>query len=137
MSADVQLRRAKRPKGVILLVILFYIAAGLVVVSALATGEERLPSDISALVTIYLLVLAWGLWKLFRWAWFATLIMFGLSTFYILSDATLLGESLADVTMLIPLGSIALALVYLLSPAVRRVYLSNGWVAAEPEPPSE
>ncbi|MBA3469314.1 MAG: hypothetical protein H0T53_06670 [Herpetosiphonaceae bacterium] len=137
MSADVQLRRAKRPKGVILLVILFYIAAGLVVVSALATGEERLPSDISALVTIYLLVLAWGLWKLFRWAWFATLIMFGLSTFYILSDATLLGESLADVTMLIPLGSIALALVYLLSPAVRRVYLSNGWVAAAPEPPSE
>ncbi len=137
MSEDVQLRRAKRPRGVILLVVLFYIAAGLVVVSALATGEERLPSDISALVTIYLLVLAWGLWKLFRWAWFATLIMFALSTFSILSDATLIGESLGAITVLIPLGSIALALAYLLSPKVRRVYLSNGWVPAPPAPSNE
>ena len=137
MSEDIELRRAKRPKGVIALVVLFYIAAGLVVVSALATGEERLRSDISAVVTIYLLILAWGLWKLFRWAWFATLIMFVLSTFYILSNATLLGESLLDPAVFTPLGFIAVALAYLLSPGVRRAYLKNGWVAASPAPPNK
>jgi hypothetical protein len=136
MSEQLQLRRAKRPKGVIVLVVLFYIAAGLVVISALSTGEERLPSDISSVVVLYLLILAWGLWKLLRWAWFATLIMFGLSTFYVLSNATLFGESLFDGAVLMPLGFIALALVYLISPAVRRVYLKNGWVEAPPTAPN-
>lgn len=128
MSQDAPVRRAKRPKGVMLLVVLLYIAAGLVVVSALATGEQRLPSDVSTVITIYLLILAWGLWKLFRWAWFATLIMFVLSTFYILSNATLIGESLTAIPVLVPLGFIAVALAYLLSPRVRQVYLQNGWL---------
>jgi hypothetical protein len=125
-------RRAKRPRGIILLVLLFYTAAALVVISILATGEKAMPSDIGALITLYLLVLAWGLWKLFRWAWFATLIMFALSAVYILSGAELLGAAVTDLPVLAPLGFIAVSFVYLISPNVRGVYLKNGWIDESP-----
>lgn len=130
VNEEPELRRAKRPRGIIMLVLLFYTAAALVVISVLATSEKAIPGDIGALVTIYLLVLAWGLWKMFRWAWFATLIMFVLSTFYIFSGATLFNQSLTDITIIIPLAFIALFFVYLLSPKVRSVYLKNGWIEA-------
>lgn len=132
MSEQSTPRRAKRPRGIIMLVLLFYTAAALVVISILATGEKAMPSDIGALITIYLLVLAWGLWKLFRWAWFATLIMFVLSAVYILSGAELLGAALTDLTILVPLGFIAVSFVYLISPGVRGVYLKNGWIDESP-----
>ena len=132
MSEQVPARRAKRPRGVILLVLLFYTAAALVVIAILATSEQSMPGDIGALVTLCLIALAWGLWKLFRWAWFATLIMFVISTFYILSSARFDGLAVTDVTVLVPLGFIAVSFVYLISPNVRRVYLNNGWFNEDP-----
>jgi hypothetical protein len=125
-------RRAKRPRGIILLVLLFYTAAALVVISILATSEEAIRGDIGALITLCLVALAWGLWKLYRWAWFATLIMFVFSTVNILSGARLLGTSVTDVTVLAPLGFIAVSFVYLISPNVRGVYLKNGWIDESP-----
>ncbi len=130
LNQEPELRRAKRPRGIIMLVLLLYTAAALVVISILATSEQAIPGDIGALVTLYLLILAWGLWKMFRWAWFATLIMFILSTFYIFSGATLISQSLTSITILVPLGFIAVFFVYLLSPKVRSVYLKNGWLEA-------
>lgn len=130
VNEEPELRRAKRPRGIIMLVLLFYTAAALVVISVLATNEQAIRGDIGTLITMYLLVLAWGLWKMFRWAWFATLIMFILSTFYIFSNATLFNQSLTDITIIVPLAFIALFFVYLLSPKVRSVYLKNGWIEA-------
>ncbi len=122
--------RAKRPKGITVLVLVFYGAAALVVISALATGEQNIPSDISALITLYLLVLAWGLWKLYRWAWYSTLIMFVLSMIYLLSNGQRSGEPLFGIAVGVPIGCILLTLAYLLSTKVRQVYLHNGWMPA-------
>lgn len=131
MSDEPQLERAKRPKGIVLLVLLFYGAAALVVISALATGgTTSVPSDLAAVITIYLVIIAWGLWRMYRWAWIATLIMFSLSTFYVLSNAALLSENgqITFVQLFSPLLFIGLSLWYLLQPGVRRVYLNNGWL---------
>lgn len=123
MSAE-ERQRARRPRGIVVLVGLFYLAAGLVLVSAVATGEELLPTDIATLVVLYLLVLAWGLWRLYRWAWFSTLIMFGLSVPYLLSNAELLNQPI-----IWPMIFIAISAAYLLWPNVRRVYLNNGYLS--------
>jgi len=132
MSEQVPARRAKRPRGIILLVLLFYAAAALVVIAILATSEQAMRGDIGSLITLCLVALAWGLWKMYRWAWVATLIMFVLSTVNILSGARYDGVPLSDVTVLVPLGFIAVSFVYLISPNVRRVYLSNGWIGEGP-----
>ena len=128
----IKVRRAKRPKGIVLMVVAFYGAAALVVISALATGgTDVMPSDIASLVTIYLIALAFGLWRLWRWSWFATVIMFILSTFYVLSDAQRLGNSLFSTQVLPPLLLIVVSLGYLLSKDIRTVYLRNGWEPVE------
>ena len=121
-------RRAQRPKGIILLTLLFYAAALLVVVASLAAAEFTIPSDIVALTSIYLFILGWGLWKLYRWAWFATLIMLGLSVIRLLSDAALVNQPIGWAMIFIAVCS-----SYLLWPNVRRTYLSNGWEPAEAE----
>ncbi len=131
MTNEILLQRAKRPKGIILLVLIFYGAAALVVISALATGGTTVvPSDMAAIITIYLIILAWGLWRMYRWAWLATLIMFALSTFYVLSNAALLGESgeITYVQIVSPLLFIGVWLWYLIQPKVRHVYMGNGWI---------
>ncbi|MBM7845011.1 hypothetical protein [Herpetosiphon giganteus] len=128
----IKLRRAKRPKGIVLMVVALYGAAALVVISALATGgSDVMPSDVASVVTIYLIALAFGLWRLWRWSWFATVIMFILSTFYVLSNAQLLGNSILSVEVISPLLLIVLALGYLLSKDIRTVYLRNGWEPVE------
>lgn len=132
MSEHVPARRAKRPRGIIMLVLLFYTAAALVVIAVLATSEQAIRGDIGSLITLCLVALAWGLWKMYRWAWFATLIMFAFSTVNVLSGARLEGVGLSDVTVLVPLGFIAVTFVYLISPNVRRVYLNNGWIIERP-----
>ncbi|KPL81268.1 hypothetical protein [Herpetosiphon geysericola] len=130
----IKLRRAKRPKGIVLMVVALYGAAALVVISALATGgSDVMPSDVASVVTIYLIALAFGLWRLWRWSWFATVIMFILSTFYVLSNAQLLGNSILSVEVISPLLLIVLALGYLLSKDIRTVYLRNGWEPVEEE----
>lgn len=130
----IKLRRAKRPKGIVLMVVALYGAAALVVISALATGgSDVMPSDVASVVTIYLIALAFGLWRLWRWSWFATVIMFILSTFYVLSNAQLLGNSIVSVEVISPLLLIGLALGYLLSKDIRTVYLRNGWEPVEEE----
>ncbi|MFD3164907.1 hypothetical protein [Herpetosiphon sp. NSE202] len=130
----IKLRRAKRPKGIVLMVVALYGAAALVVISALATGgSDVMPSDVASVVTIYLIALAFGLWRLWRWSWFATVIMFILSTFYVLSNAQLLGNSIVSVEVISPLLLIVLALGYLLSKDIRTVYLRNGWEPVEEE----
>ncbi|HEY1016581.1 MAG TPA: hypothetical protein VGE07_27970 [Herpetosiphonaceae bacterium] len=128
-QAEAALRRAKTPRGIMLLSLLFYAAAGLVVVATLATTQEPVPGDIAALMTIYLVILGWGLWKLYRWAWFATLIMFALSTMRLISDAALSGASIGFALLFI-----AIASAYLLWPKVRGIYLRNGWEPASEEP---
>lgn len=123
-------RRARIPKGIMLLSLLFYAAAGLVIVATLATTQEPVPGDIAALMTIYLSILGWGLWKLYRWAWFATLIMFALSTMRLISDAALSGASIGFALLFI-----AIASGYLLWPEVRGIYLRNGWERDEEPAP--
>lgn len=133
-SQEIKLRRAKRPKGIVLMVLAFYGAAALVVISALATGgTDVMPSDVASVVTIYLIALAFGLWRLWRWAWFATVIMFVLSTFYVFSNAQLLGNSIISIEVLSPLLLIVLALGYLLSKDIRTIYLRNGWEIVKDE----
>ena len=127
MSQEPKLRRATRPKGIVVLVLLLYLAAGLVVLSALIGGDSIIPSDITALITICFLILAWGLWKLFRWAWSATIIMFILNSFYILSNGVRTGTPLVSIAVGVPILFALGTLVYLLSEKVRRVYWANGW----------
>ena len=135
MSAESSVVRAKRPMGITLLVIVFYGSAALAVLSALATGDETIPSDITTLITLYMIALAWGLWKLYRWAWYATLIMFSLSVIYLLSMGRLINQTLWSIPIGVPIVFAVLCIIYLVSAGVRRVYLHNGWVQAEPTQP--
>lgn len=127
MSQEPQLRRATRPKGIVGLVLLLYLFAGLVVLSAVIGGDTLIPSDITALITICLLVLAWGLWKLYRWAWSATIIMFILNSFYVLSNGLRSRTPLLSLGVGLPIAVAFAILVYLLSEKVRRIYWANGW----------
>jgi hypothetical protein len=127
MSNEPKLRRATRPKGIVVLVLLLYLAAGLVVLSSIIGGDTIIPSDITALITICFLVLAWGLWKLFRWAWSATIIMFILNSFYILSNGLRTATPLISLGVGLPIVVALTIIAYLLSEKVRRVYWANGW----------
>src|SRR5215213_1202502 len=78
-------RRRRRPLGVVILVVLELITAALILTALLFGGQVELPRvstesdpEFAAIVAAIDLVLAFGLWRLQRWAWTGVMIWRGL-----------------------------------------------------------
>ena len=116
-------QRRKRivPRGVIVLGLLLYAGALVLAATGLVLGAAQLegvPRWVPLLGALVLAVLATGLFRRRRWAWFSMLAFVGVSAFYLLRATAERGEN-----TIVGLTILALIAGYLLWPDVRGVYL--------------
>jgi uncharacterized membrane protein len=121
VTGEEKRRRRVVPRGAIVLGLLLYagalvsMATGLVLETADLAGVPRWVPLLGALV---LAVLATGLFRRRRWAWFSMLAFVGVSAYYLLRATAERGQNTA-----IGLTLLAVIAGYLLWPGVRAVYL--------------
>lgn len=117
-------QRAARsvPRGVILIAILFIVGAffstglGLLVPQATLDTAD-LPRSLLVVGGLLTALLAYGLLRLRRWAWAATLSFLVVNAFFLLLNALALGAP-----QYVGLGLLMIVGVYLLLPRVRAVF---------------
>lgn len=113
----------KLPRGVYVLVSLMFLAGGALMLAALVLpilGTAMVPWFIYLLYGTYFVVIGYGLWGGKRWAYFATLLMCAVLTFYQFQNALVLGQNaLVQVILLVAIA------VYMLLPAVRAAFLAQ------------
>ncbi len=121
LQASVGKKRRKTPRGVLLLGLLLYAgafvsaAAGLVVPDDLLAGVPRWVLLLGALACA---ILATGLVRRRRWAWFATLAFVAVNAYYLL-----LGTATRGQNTIVGTTVLAVAAGYLLWPKVRATFL--------------
>lgn len=116
-------RRRAVPRGVILLGLLLYVGALVSLAAALVLGAPELngvPRWVPLLGALVLVVLATGLFRRRRWAWFSMLTFVGVSAFYLLRATAERGQN-----SIIGLTILAVVAGYLLGPGVRTTYLKD------------
>ena len=116
-------KRRAAPRGVILLSLLLYAGAFVSAVAAAvipATTLGGLPRWVYLLYALVLTVLATGLLRRRRWAWFAALAFVAINGYYLL-----LGTAERGQNSIVGLTILAVVAAYLLWPGVRSVYLSR------------
>ncbi len=113
----------KLPRGVYVLASLMFLAGGALMLAALVLpilGTAMVPWFIYLLYGTYFVVMGYGLWGGKRWAYFATLLMCAVLTFYQFQNALVLGQNaLVQVILLVAIA------VYMLLPAVRAAFLAQ------------
>lgn len=114
-------RRRAVPRGVIMLGLLLYAGAFVSLATGVVLGTAQLngvPRWVPLLGALVLVVLATGLFRRRRWAWFSMLAFVGVSAFYLLRATAERGEN-----SIVGLTILAVIAGYLLGPGVRMVYL--------------
>ena len=109
--------------GVILLGVLLYTGAGVVALAGLvvpAANLSGLPRGLLLLYALVLGILATGLLRRRRWAWFAMLAFVVVNGYYLLLGAAAFGQNIA-----FGLGLLAAIATYLLSPGARSAFLKR------------
>ncbi len=113
--------RPAAPRGVIVLALLLYVGAFVSAVTAAVVATPLLggvPRSILLLGAFASAVLATGLLRRRRWAWFATLVFVAINGYYLLLATALRGQnSILGLTILTAVAA------YLFWPSVRSVYL--------------
>jgi hypothetical protein len=109
------LSRVRRPRGVLVLALLLFLFAGVGLLAALLPQlrEPEVPTPVYLVASLYFGMLGWGLLKLRRWAWYATLIAIAISAYF--------GVQLQLASLLF----LAAAAAYLLWPKVRVAFLGE------------
>ena len=114
-------RRRAAPRGVIVLSLLLYTGAFISAAAAAVVPADvlrGLPRWIYLLYALVLTVLATGLLRRRRWAWFAALTFVAINGYYLLLGIAERGQnSIVGLTILTVIAA------YLLWPGVRSVYL--------------
>lgn len=103
--------------------LLLYAGAFVSLAAAVVLGTPELngvPRWIPLLGALVLVVIATGLFRRRRWAWFSMLMFLGISAFYLLRATAERGQN-----SIIGLTILALITGYLLWPGVRTVYLKG------------
>ncbi len=111
------------PRGMIVLGLLLYAGALISAAAGLVLGVAELdgvPRWVPLLGAVVLAILATGLFRRRRWAWFSMLAFVGVSAFYLLRATAERGEN-----TIIGLTILALIAGYLLGPRVRTMYLTD------------
>jgi hypothetical protein len=111
-----------RPLGIMiiaLLVLINGIVALLEAVFAFAASLPLFPATLALLFGLALLYLAYGIWALRSWAWFATLLIVGLNAAFALVLAVTAPGALGPIITLILAGVI---IFYLTRQDVRRAF---------------
>ena len=114
-------KRHATPRGVVALAMLLYLAALVSAAAALVVPAEMLaglPRWIPLLGALASAILATGLVRRRRWAWFAALVFVAVNGYYLLLATAQRGQN-----RLLGLTILAVVAAYLLWPGVRSVYL--------------
>lgn len=122
-SSPEKRRRRAVPRGVILLGLLLYAGAFVLLATAVVLGTAQMngvPRWVPLLGALVLVVLATGLFRRRRWAWFSMLAFVGVSAFYLLRATAERGQN-----SIVGLTILAVIAGYLLGPGVRMVYLKG------------
>lgn len=114
-------QRPRRPRGVIILSLMLTSFGLVLALAGMVAPSPAIPAMAYAGGTLYFFILAWGLMKLRRWAWFATLIAMAIAGTELALTPVMTGR-----TALAPMAFLALGALYLLLPNVRTVFLSGG-----------
>jgi len=110
---------ATRPLGVTLIAILLGIDGVLAIIQSLAFLSDIVAFSLMLIFGIVLLYLAYAMWKLQPWAWWATLILEGLNALFAL--LTIIAVPVA-IGAWISLIIAAVIIYYLLRPEVRALF---------------
>ncbi len=115
-------KRRAVPRGVIVLGLLLYVGAfvSAVVAAAPAGALANLPRWVYLLYALVLAILATGLLRRRRWAWFAMLAFVATNTYYLL-----LGTAQRGQNTIVALTILAIVAAYLFWPGVRSAYLER------------
>ena len=115
-------KRRAVPRGVIVLGLLLYVGAfvSAVVAAAPAGALANLPRWVYLLYALVLAILATGLLRRRRWAWFAMLAFVATNAYYLL-----LGTAQRGQNTIVALTILAIVAAYLFWPGVRSAYLER------------
>ncbi len=125
LSADVSSRstRQRVPRGALVLGLLFYIGAFVSIMAGLVIPPSKLVGQSRAIYLLYgvlIGILATGLLRRRRWAWFSTLAFLVINAYYVRVITPL--DTWSTV---VSLSLIAIAAAYLLWPGVRAAFLQR------------
>src|SRR6476660_14040 len=127
LSADVSSRssrsRQRVPRGVIVLGLLFYIGAFVSIMAGLVIPMSKLVGQSRAMYILYgvlIGILATGLLRRRRWAWFSTLAFLVINAYYVRVITPL-----DTASTVVSLSLIAFTAAYLLWPGVRAAFLQH------------
>jgi hypothetical protein len=127
LSADVSSRssrsRQRVPRGVIVLGLLFYIGAFVSIMAGLVIPMSKLVGQSRAMYILYgvlIGILATGLLRRRRWAWFSTLAFLVVNAYYVRVITPL-----DTASTVVSLSLIAFTAAYLLWPGVRAAFLQH------------
>ena len=113
----------KLPRGVIIIAVLLWLCAfftaGVMLVPTATLEQENLPRSLLLVGALALAVLGYGLIRLRRWAWIATILVAFVNGYFLLLNALEGSSQFAGLLVLIAM------VAYLIQPRVRTRFLGD------------
>jgi hypothetical protein len=113
----------KLPRGVIIIAVLLWLGAfftaGVMLVPTATLEQENLPRSLLLVGALALAVLGYGLIRLRRWAWIATILVAFVNGYFLLLNALEGSSQFAGLLVLIAM------VAYLIQPRVRTRFLGD------------
>jgi hypothetical protein len=113
----------KLPRGVIIIAVLLWLGAfftaGVMLVPTATLEQENLPRSLLLVGALALAVLGYGLIRLRRWAWIATILVAFVNGYFLLLNALEGSSQFAGLLVLIAM------VAYLIQPRVRARFLGD------------
>lgn len=114
------IKKKPLPRGILLIGLILLSAGVILTVTSISPNlrDPNIPSTMYLFAAFYFFLLGWGLLRLYRWAWYATIIAMAMSAYFISQYAPLSNPGIS-------LGFLGAIGVYLLLPTVRNQFLKK------------